>query len=127
MKTSEQITSAEPTIRIPAWRSTSPKNLNTRRRTTSPTTCVVNLAISPKLSIQPFGVTIRSFIGVRRACLRGRALSRDRRDFRMGGEQRLRERVVEREDAEERDDDGLVDRATDPLRAAGRGHPLVTA
>ncbi len=62
MNTSMQITSAEPTIRIPAWRRTSPKNLNTRRRNTSPTTCVVNLAISPKLSIQPFGVTIRSFI-----------------------------------------------------------------
>ena len=64
MNTSRQITSAEPTIRIPAWRSASPKNLNTRRRNTSPSTCAVNLAISPNASIQPLGVTIRSFITV---------------------------------------------------------------
>ena len=31
MNTSPQITSVEPTIRIPDWRSASPKNLKTRR------------------------------------------------------------------------------------------------
>ena len=62
MNTRPQITSVEPTIRIPAWRSASPKNLNTRSRKISPTTRALNLTISPKLSIQPFGVTIRSFM-----------------------------------------------------------------
>ena len=38
MNTSMQITSVEQTIRMPACRSASPKNLNTRRRSTSPTT-----------------------------------------------------------------------------------------
>src|SRR5947209_8163960 len=117
MNTSVQITSAEPTIRIPAWRSASPKNLNTRRRSTSPITRAQNFAISPKLSIQPLGVATISFI----------RSSWDRGDLRMGGEQRLGERVVEREDAQERDDDRLVDSAPHPLGTARRGHALVTA
>ncbi len=45
----------------------------------------------------------------------------------MGGEQRLREDVVEREDAHERDHDRLVDRGADALRTSGRIHPLVGA
>jgi hypothetical protein len=44
----------------------------------------------------------------------------------MGREQRLREDVVEREDAEDRYDDRLVDGAADPLGAARCGHALVT-
>src|SRR6476659_7996724 len=117
MNTSVQSTSAEPTIRMPAWRSASPKNLNTRRRNTSPITRAENLAISPKLSIQPLGVTISSFI----------ASAWDRGDLGVRGEQRLGERVVEREDAQEGDHDSLIHGAPHPLGPAGRGHPLVTA
>ena len=49
------------------------------------------------------------------------------RDLGMRRQQRLREDVVEREDAEQRGDDRLVDGAADALGASGRIHPLVTA
>ena len=62
MKTSPQITSVDPTIRIPAWRSDSPKNLNTRSPKISRKTCAMNFASSPKVSIQPLGVRISSLI-----------------------------------------------------------------
>ena len=45
----------------------------------------------------------------------------------MGCEQDLRERVVEREDAQERDHDRQVYGAADPRGAAGGVHALVTA
>ena len=61
MNTRPQITSVEETIRIPAWRSASPKNRNTRSRSTSPTIREVNLTISPNDSIQPRGVASESF------------------------------------------------------------------
>src|SRR5215207_5992027 len=51
----------------------------------------------------------------------------DHRNIGMGGEQRLREHVVEREHREQRRDHGLVDGPSDPLGASGRVHPLVTA
>src|SRR4051812_31486624 len=44
----------------------------------------------------------------------------------MCGEEGLGEDVVESEDAQEGDDDGLVHRSAHPLRASGRSHPLVT-
>ena len=44
----------------------------------------------------------------------------------MGGEERLGEDVVEREDAQEGDHHALVHGAAYPLRASGRSHPLVT-
>ena len=65
MNTRPQITSVEETIRIPDWRSASPKNRNTRRRNTSPTIREVNLTISPNDSIQPRGVASRASISAR--------------------------------------------------------------
>ena len=59
MNTRPQITSVEETIRIPDWRSASPKNFRTFRRSTSPTIFEVNLTISPNDSIQPRGVARR--------------------------------------------------------------------
>src|SRR5678816_2856206 len=52
---SPQITSADPRIRIPAWRSASPKNWKTRPSRTSPTTRAANRASSPKEAIQSRG------------------------------------------------------------------------
>ena len=52
--------------------------------------------------------------------------SLDDRDLGVGGEQRLGEDVVEREDAEELDDHALIHRPPDALGAPRRGHPLVT-
>ena len=51
-KARPQITSAEPRIRIPAWRSASPRKWNTRPVKTWPTTRAENLAMSPSDSIQ---------------------------------------------------------------------------
>src|SRR4051794_22084484 len=53
--------------------------------------------------------------------------SLDVEDVGVGGQERLREDVVEREDAERGDHDRLVDRAADARRAAGGRHALVTA
>src|SRR5207237_423412 len=107
-------------IRIPAWRSASPKNLNTRSPKISRNTCATNLTISPNASTQPFGVIISSCISA------GVALLRDRGDLGMRGQQRLRERVVEREDPVKRDHHRLIHRTHHPLRPTRSGHPLIT-
>src|SRR5947209_11696950 len=120
MNTSPQITSVEPTIRIPAWRSASPKNLNTRSPKISRNTCATNLTISPNASTQPFGVIISSSISA------GVALLRDRGDLGMRGQQRLRERVVEREDPVKRDHHRLIHRAPHPPRPPPPRPPLLT-
>src|SRR5437763_13506645 len=60
MNTSPQITNVEPTIKIPAWRNASPKNLNTRRPKISRNTCAMNLTNSPKFSTQPRGTATSS-------------------------------------------------------------------
>src|SRR5438067_12227882 len=104
MKTRPQITSVEPTIRIPAWRSASPKNLNTRRPKISRKTCAMNLTISPNASTQPFGVNTNSCISDRPRT----PLLRDRGDLGMSSQQRLRERVIEREDPVKRDHHRLI-------------------
>src|SRR4051812_18547243 len=135
MKQSERITIVEPTIRIPACRRASPKNLKTRPRSTSPKTRAKNFVMSPKEATQSRGTASQPIIV---APLPGRSkelgrprggamYSLDHRDLGMRGQQRLREHVVEREDSEEGDDDGLVHRSADPLRAARGGHPLVGA
>ena len=61
MNASPQITSAEPRIRIPAWRSASPKKWNTRPLKTSATTRAENLAISPNEAIQSLGTESQVF------------------------------------------------------------------
>src|SRR3954466_11207953 len=114
MKQRPQITIVEPTIRTPACLSTSPKNLNTRPRKISPNTRAKNFVMSPKEAIQSFG-TASQPISAAPQLVRGgeeeagrwgaERLSFDHADFGVGGEQRLGEDVVEREDAEERDDD----------------------
>src|ERR1022692_1805385 len=121
MNTRPQITSVEEMIRMPAWRSASPKKRNTLRRSTSPTMREPNLTISPNDSIQPRGVAIRSPISqplhlhsCRASAGSTSFVSRlasfdDRGDLGMGREQRLRERVVEREYPEESDHDRLID------------------
>src|SRR5579859_1751113 len=129
MNTSPQMTSVEPTIRIPAWRRASPKNLKTRSPKISRRTWPMNLTSSPKLSTQPRGAAMSSPISSSQPIgkvLPGASL-RDRGDLRMGGQQRLREGVVEGEDAVEGDDDRLIDGSPHPLGATGRSHPLVTA
>src|SRR5918994_2699392 len=140
MKARPQITSAEPRIRMPACRSASPKKWKTRPLKTLTTTRAQNFAMSPKDAIQSFGTeshVLPTASERARACERSgsgwrargaceRSLSLDHRDLGMGGQQRLREDVVEGEDAQELDHDPLVHGPTHPLRAAGRGHPLVT-
>src|SRR3712207_512620 len=125
MKQRLQMTIVEPTMRTPAWRSASPKNLKTRPRKISPKTRAENLTMSPKLAIQSFGTAIQP--GIRRTPPARCGGSLDHRDLGMGREQRLREHVVEREHAEEGDDDGLVHGSTHPLGAARRRHALVRA
>ena len=56
------MTVVEPMIRIPAWRSDSPKNLNTRRLNTSPTIVPVKRAISPVAASHSRGTAKISFI-----------------------------------------------------------------
>src|SRR5437868_2415361 len=118
MKTKPQMISVEPTTRMPAWRSVSPKKRNARNRKTSPTIFEQNLTISPNASTQPRGMAIRSSIS---------ALPRDRHDLGMGCQQHLRKGVVERKDPHERDHHRLIDGAADPFGTARRGHALVTA
>src|SRR5918992_4426928 len=127
MKASPQITSAEPRIRMPAWRSASPKKWNTRPLNTSATTRAENLAMSPNEAIQSLGTDSQ----VRPITQRARgacecSLSLDHRDLGVGGEQGLGEDVVEREDAQELDHHALVHGSTHPFGASGGGHPLVT-
>src|SRR5581483_3881462 len=129
MNTSPQMTSVEPSTRIPAWRSVSPKNFNTRRRKTSPTTLALNCTISPNDSIQPRGVAISCSTRPPPPSDLSWAASAspgDRRDLRVRRQQRLGEGVVEREDAQKRDHNRLVDGAAHPFGTARRRHPLVT-
>src|SRR4051794_41138227 len=134
MKHRLQMTIVEPTISTPAWRSDSPKNLNTRRRKISPNTRAKNFVMSPNDATQSLGTAIqpgirgapgfaRPPLRARRDLLTGRSFND--RDLGVGGEQRLGEDVVEREHAQERDHHRLVDGSADALGAAGRGHPLV--
>src|SRR3954451_724633 len=76
-----------------------------------------NLTISPNEAIQSLGTASQPISGP----------SLDHRDLGMGGQQRLREHVVEREHPERRDHHRLVDGPTDALRPARRRHALVTA
>ena len=55
MKARPQITIADPRIRMPAWRSASPKKRKTRPLNTPATTLPQKRAISPALAIQSFG------------------------------------------------------------------------
>src|SRR4051794_36791782 len=130
MKQRLQMTIVEPTISTPAWRSASPKNLKTRPRKISPKTREENLTMSPKEATQSFGTAIQP--GIRPPLLRPatcdlRPRSLDHRDLGVRGEQRLREHVVEREHAQEGDDDRLVHGSTHPLGATRRRHALVRA
>src|SRR5215207_3646666 len=118
MKASPQITSADPRIRIPAWRNASPKKWKTRPLKTSATTRAQNRAMSPNDEIQSFG-TLSQLLPIR-------PFSLDHRDFGMGGQQGLGEDVVERKDAEELDHHALVHGAAHALRPSRDGHPLVT-
>ncbi len=60
MKARPQITSAEPRMRMPAWRRVSPKKWKTRPLKTFATTRAQNLAMSPNEAIQSFGTIARS-------------------------------------------------------------------
>src|SRR4051812_45697848 len=121
MKTRPQITIVEETIRIPAWRSVSPKKRMTRSEKTSPRIRPANFAISPNEAIQSLGIANQPALFIASAPLPNHV------DLGMRRQQRLREDVVEREHAQEGNDDRLVDGSTHALRAAGRGHALVTA
>src|SRR5918995_3326393 len=126
MNARPQITSADPRIRMPAWRSASPKKRNTRPLNTAPITRAQNLAMSPKDAIQSRG-TLSQPVPIRRTpggC--EHSFSLDHADLGMRGQQRLREDVVEREDAEELDHHALVDRPPNAFGTSGRRHPLVT-
>src|ERR1700694_18449 len=112
MNISVQMIVVEPTIRIPDWRSASPKKRNTRRPYTSLTIRPVNLPISPVAASHSRGIASSSPIS------RSPRPSLDHQDLRVGGEQGLREDVVEREDRREREHDRLVDRAGAALGAA---------
>src|SRR5688572_13328785 len=142
MNTRPQMTIVEPRIRIPAWRSASPKNRKTRPEYTMPITLAEKRAMSPRLPSQSRGTANHPGISnnsrgcsASRPLPRGSAVNREGRskasldhaDLGMGGQQRLGEHVVEREHPQEGDDDGLVDRSTHPLGASGRIHPFVTA
>src|ERR1700684_3334686 len=119
MNTRLQMTSVEKMIRMPAWRSVSPKKRNTRPPYTSRTIVLVKRPISPVDASHSRGRARNSFTG--------RPRSLDHEDLRMGGQQRLREDVVERADPQEGDHDSFVDRAAHPLGAARRRHALVAA
>src|SRR3954466_3538606 len=101
MKQSDQITTVEPTIRTPAWRSASPKNLKTRRRKISPKTRAKNFVMSPNEVSQSRGTASQPDMPLQPAVDSGQSTeqSLDHADFGVGGEQRLGEDVVEREHA----------------------------
>src|SRR5215218_6604970 len=127
MKASPQITSAEPRIRMPAWRSASPKKCRTLPEKTAPTMRAENLAMSPKDAIQSRGTLSQDWpiSSPSTRCVRGSLTSFDHRDLGMGGQQRLREDVVEGEDAEELDHHALVDRPPNAFGTSRGRHPLV--
>ena len=58
MKARPQITSAEPRIRMPAWRSASPKKWNTLPLKTAPITRAQNCASSPNAVSQLRGALV---------------------------------------------------------------------
>src|SRR5919107_5256875 len=118
MKARPQITSAEPRIRIPAWRSASPKKWKTLPLKTAPITRAQNLAMSPKDAIQSRG-TLSQPVPISPRSL-------DHGDLGVRGEERLREDVVEGKDPEELDHHALVHGSTHTFGASGRSHPLVT-
>ncbi len=109
MNTRPQITIVDETIRIPACRSVSPKKRMTRSEKTSARMRPANFAISPNEAIQSRGMVSQPTLFTAPPRLP------DHVDLGMGRQQRLREDVVEREDAQERDHDGLVDRSADAL------------
>src|SRR5205085_11991104 len=119
MKTIPQITSALPKIRMPAWRRASPKNRNTRPLKMSPKASPQKRMMSPSEAIQSRGTAVQPPIS--------RPRSSDHQDFRVGGQERLGEHVVEGPDAREGDHDRLVHGPPHAGRAAGGGHALVAA
>src|ERR1700733_1247812 len=119
-----QMIVVEPTIRMPDWRSASPKKRNTRRPHTSRTIWPVNLPISPVDANHSRGIASSSPISDS-PLVPWQSL--DHQDLRVRGEKSLREHVVEGEDRGEGEYDGLVDGAADALGAAGGGHALVAA
>ena len=63
MNTMPQITSADPKIRIPAWRRASPKKWNTRALKMSPKAWPKNLTMSPSDATQSRGTVSQPVIG----------------------------------------------------------------
>src|SRR5205823_348183 len=141
MNTSPSTISAEPTIRIPAWRSVSPMNRSTLPPSTLAATLRQNLEASPKALSADSGLA-SALIGVHLAMNGDSApplgagwpkfvpepgTSSRRVERRVRGQQRLRERVVDRADTNERDYHRLIYGAADALRAPGGGQALVAA
>ena len=62
MNTIPQITSAEPRIRMPAWRRASPKKWNTRPLKMSPKACPQKRMMSPSEAIQSLGTASQPII-----------------------------------------------------------------
>src|SRR3954471_5112956 len=106
MNTIPQITSAEPKIRIPAWRRASPKKWNTRPLKMSPKASPQKRMMSPKDAIQSLGIANQPVIASaptsehRAGCAgdhshvrrRSRRSSYDQ-DLGVGRQERLREHV----------------------------------
>src|SRR3954447_7435145 len=119
MNTIPQITSAEPKIRIPAWRRASPKNLNTRPLKMSPKACPEKRMMSPSEAIQSRGKGVQpvtwaalrsSHTTAPTSASRSRgsaggiaAPSADHQDLGVGGQEGLGEHVVEGPDPREGD------------------------
>src|SRR3954454_10733389 len=100
------MTIVEPRIRIPAWRSASPKNWSTRPEYTRPMVRPQKRAIAPSEASQSRGTASQP--GIREPP------SLDHLDLGVGGEQGLGEHVVEREHPQEGDHHRLVDRPPHP-------------
>src|SRR3984885_14731218 len=81
-------------------------------------------AMSPSESSQPRGTSSQAFIA--HYPPRRPGPSSDRLQFRIGGQQRLGEDVVEGEEREERDHDRLVHRPPYPGSPARGSHAFVT-
>src|ERR1700735_3519354 len=126
---SAQMIKVEETIRMPAWRKDSPKKRKTRRPQTSRIMLPAKRPNSPVEARSSRGVTSSSFTTWPpvRWPRSARVGSLDHQDVRVRRQEQLRVGVVEREDREEGDDNGLVDGASDALGAAGGGHALVAA
>src|SRR3954447_18450782 len=107
MKISPQITSVEDRIISPAWRRASPKKRKTLSVKTSATMREQKRTISPIEESQSRGTASQESPisrAPRRAASRSRsAPSLDLHDLGVGGQEGLREHVVEREHAERRD------------------------